>query len=76
MKGSVELAPPPFVMRNPKVIYDIDDAIFMKAQSMVNRSADFIRGRSKPFFLMRLSLFCQNDTATSFVYMEALVNNL
>ena len=42
-----------FVKRNPNVVYDIDDAIFMKPQSMVNRSTDFIRGRSKPFFLMK-----------------------
>lgn len=42
-----------FTWRNPNFVYDIDDAIFMKAQSMVNRSTDFIRGRSKPFFLMK-----------------------
>jgi len=35
------------------MVYDIDDAIFMKAESLVNRSIDFIRGRSKPFFLMK-----------------------
>ncbi|MFZ4059058.1 MAG: glycosyltransferase, partial [Ferruginibacter sp.] len=49
---------PPFMERlyvtlNSNVVYDIDDAIFMKAQSMVNRSTDFIRGRSKPYFLMK-----------------------
>ncbi len=38
---------------NPHVVYDIDDAIFMKAESVVNRAADFLRGRSKPFFLMK-----------------------
>lgn len=42
-----------FLKSNPKVVYDIDDAIFMKSQSLANRSADFIRGRSKPFFLMK-----------------------
>ncbi len=42
-----------FVKKNPNIIYDIDDAIFMKSKSLVNRSADFIRGRSKPFFLMK-----------------------
>lgn len=38
---------------NPNVIYDIDDAIFIKAKSIVNRSMDFLRGMNKPFFLMR-----------------------
>jgi glycosyltransferase involved in cell wall biosynthesis len=38
---------------NPKMIYDIDDAIFIKAKSIVNRSMDFLRGRNKPFYLMR-----------------------
>ncbi len=42
-----------FVSINNRVVYDIDDAIFMKADSMINRSIDFIRGRSKPFFLMK-----------------------
>jgi glycosyltransferase involved in cell wall biosynthesis len=42
-----------YVSINPNMIYDIDDAIFMKAESVVNRSIDFIRGRSKPFFLMK-----------------------
>ncbi|MEO6490916.1 MAG: glycosyltransferase family 4 protein [Ferruginibacter sp.] len=40
---------------NPNVVYDIDDAIFIKAESVVNRSIDFMRGRSKPFFLMKLA---------------------
>lgn len=38
---------------NPNIVYDIDDAIFIKSKSLVNRSIDFIRGRSKPFFLMK-----------------------
>lgn len=38
---------------NPNMIYDIDDAIFIKAKSIVNRSMDFLRGRNKPFYLMR-----------------------
>ncbi len=38
---------------NPNMVYDIDDAIFIKSKSLVNRSIDFIRGRSKPFFLMK-----------------------
>jgi len=42
-----------FVKQNPNVVYDIDDAIFMKSKSLVNRSVDFIRGRSKPFFMMK-----------------------
>ncbi len=42
-----------YVAINPNMVYDIDDAIFMKAESVVNRSMDFIRGRSKPFFLMK-----------------------
>ena len=42
-----------YVSINPNMVYDIDDAIFMKAESLVNRSIDFIRGRSKPFFLMK-----------------------
>ncbi len=42
-----------YVSINKNMVYDIDDAIFMKAESVVNRSIDFIRGRSKPFFLMK-----------------------
>jgi glycosyltransferase involved in cell wall biosynthesis len=42
-----------YVTINPNMVYDIDDAIFMKAESVINRSIDFIRGRSKPFFLMK-----------------------
>jgi L-malate glycosyltransferase len=42
-----------YVAMNRNMVYDIDDAIFIKAESMVNRSIDFIRGRSKPFFLMK-----------------------
>ena len=42
-----------YVTMNKNMVYDIDDAIFMKAQSIMNRSIDFIRGRSKPFFLMK-----------------------
>lgn len=42
-----------YVSLNRNVVYDIDDAIFMKAESIVNRSIDFLRGRSKPFFLMK-----------------------
>jgi glycosyltransferase involved in cell wall biosynthesis len=42
-----------FVKRNAHVVYDIDDAIFMKSKSLVNKSADFIRGRGKPFFMMK-----------------------
>ncbi|MFN8247432.1 MAG: glycosyltransferase family 4 protein [Ferruginibacter sp.] len=42
-----------YLAMNPNTVYDIDDAIFMKAQSVMNRSMDFIRGRSKPFFLMK-----------------------
>ncbi|CAN5760629.1 glycosyltransferase family 4 protein [soil metagenome] len=42
-----------YVTMNKNMVYDIDDAIFMKAKSIMNRSIDFIRGRSKPFFLMK-----------------------
>lgn len=42
-----------YVSMNKNMVYDIDDAIFMKAESVVNRSIDFIRGRGKPFFLMK-----------------------
>jgi glycosyltransferase involved in cell wall biosynthesis len=42
-----------YVSINKNMVYDIDDAIFMKAESVINRSIDFIRGRSKPFFLMK-----------------------
>ena len=38
---------------NPNLVYDIDDAIFIKAKSLVNRSMDFLRGMNKPFYLMR-----------------------
>jgi glycosyltransferase involved in cell wall biosynthesis len=41
-----------FVSFNKRVVYDIDDAIFIKSESIINRSMDFIRGRGKPFFLM------------------------
>lgn len=42
-----------FVALNPNMVYDIDDAIFMKEKSLRNRWIDFIRGRNKPFFLMK-----------------------
>ncbi len=42
-----------FVKRNPHVVYDIDDAIFIKSHSLVNKWVDMIRGRKKPFFLMK-----------------------
>ncbi len=42
-----------FVAMNPNMVYDIDDAIFMKEKSLRNRWIDFIRGRNKPFFLMK-----------------------
>src|SRR5258708_11931130 len=42
-----------FIERNRYVVYDIDDAIFMKTKSLVNRTVDFIRGRNKPFFMMK-----------------------
>jgi glycosyltransferase involved in cell wall biosynthesis len=42
-----------YISINKNMVYDIDDAIFMKAESIVNRSIDFMRGRSKPFFLMK-----------------------
>ncbi|UAY52223.1 glycosyltransferase family 4 protein [Ferruginibacter albus] len=42
-----------FVSKNTHVVYDIDDAIFLKTKSLTNRLADFIKGRSKPFFMMK-----------------------
>ena len=42
-----------FVWRNPNYIYDIDDAIFLKSLGKVNKSTDIIKGRTKPFFLMK-----------------------
>jgi len=42
-----------FLKRNPNVIYDIDDVIFMKNNSIANRPIDIIKGRNKPFFLMK-----------------------
>jgi glycosyltransferase involved in cell wall biosynthesis len=42
-----------FVHKNKKVIYDIDDAIFLKADSLFNQYANIIKGRNKPFFLMK-----------------------
>lgn len=41
---------------NPHIVYDIDDAIFIKAKSLVNRSMDFLRGMNKPFYLMRTAM--------------------
>jgi glycosyltransferase involved in cell wall biosynthesis len=42
-----------FCWVNPHVVYDIDDAIFLKANSLVNRYVDWMKGRNKPFFLMK-----------------------
>ena len=42
-----------YISMNKNIVYDIDDAIFMKSESLMNRSIDFLRGRSKPFFLMK-----------------------
>ena len=42
-----------FVHKNKKVVYDIDDAIFLKAESFFNKYANLIKGRNKPFFLMK-----------------------
>jgi L-malate glycosyltransferase len=42
-----------YLKRNSHVVYDIDDAIFMKSKSLINRSADLLKGKGKPFFLMK-----------------------
>jgi glycosyltransferase involved in cell wall biosynthesis len=38
---------------NSRIVYDIDDAIFLKSKSLINQYANWIKGRSKPFFMMR-----------------------
>ena len=62
-----------FVKRNPNIVYDIDDAVFMKIKSVSNSSTDFIRGRNKPFFLMRKAK--QVITCTPFLLEVALKYN-
>jgi len=42
-----------FTRMNKHIIYDIDDLIFMKSINGVNSATDFIKGKKKPFFLMR-----------------------
>lgn len=42
-----------YCLANKYMVYDIDDAIFLNEKSVANRSMDLLRGRSKPFFLMR-----------------------
>lgn len=38
---------------NRQVVYDIDDAIFLRANSVFNRWVQLLKGRRKPFFLMK-----------------------
>jgi len=42
-----------FALCNPKLIYDIDDAIFIKSESTANPYINWIKGRNKPLFLMK-----------------------
>jgi len=42
-----------FTAINPNVVYDIDDLIFMRSLNGVNTKTDFIKGRTKPFLLMK-----------------------
>jgi glycosyltransferase involved in cell wall biosynthesis len=42
-----------FTTINPNVVYDIDDLIFMRSLNGVNTKTDFIKGRRKPFLLMK-----------------------
>ncbi len=42
-----------YAFSNPNIIYDIDDAIFIKSESKANPYINWIKGRSKPFFLMK-----------------------
>jgi glycosyltransferase involved in cell wall biosynthesis len=42
-----------FVLFNPRIIYDIDDAIFIKSESTANPYINWIKGRNKPLFLMK-----------------------
>ncbi len=42
-----------YTWMNKYMLYDIDDAIFLKEKSVSNRSVDLLKGRTKPFFLMK-----------------------
>lgn len=42
-----------YTTANKYMLYDIDDAIFLNEKSIANRLMNLIRGRSKPFFLMK-----------------------
>ncbi|HTB51208.1 MAG TPA: glycosyltransferase family 4 protein [Ferruginibacter sp.] len=42
-----------FVSRNSNIVYDIDDLIFMRSLNSANTKTDFLKGRKKPFFLMK-----------------------
>lgn len=42
-----------YTLLNRNLVYDIDDAIFLKADSIFNRWVQLLKGRRKPFFMMK-----------------------
>lgn len=52
-----------------KVIYDIDDLIFLRNTSMESRFIDSLKGRNKPIFLMK----CADHVITCTPYLDEFV---
>lgn len=42
-------------LRNPNIIYDIDDLIYLKSNSKNNAFISLIKGRKKPIYLMKIA---------------------
>ncbi|MFK7905248.1 MAG: glycosyltransferase family 4 protein [Chitinophagales bacterium] len=42
-----------YALFNPKIIYDIDDMVFLRHSSSANRFMESFKGRGKPIFLMK-----------------------
>src|ERR1700749_1298464 len=59
-----------FTTVNPNIIYDIDDLIFMKSLHSANSETDFLKGKSKPFFLMKKA----KHVITCTPYLTAIAN--
>lgn len=45
-----------YALVNSKIIYDIDDMVFLRHSSSANRFIEVFKGRHKPIFLMRKAL--------------------
>lgn len=58
---------------NPKIVYDIDDAIFAEYKSVMNSWSDRIKGKAKPFYLMKVAK--EIITCTPYLTEKALKFN-